>query len=138
MRFRHVKSKQSGVWNVMDAELLPNVKEVCSTLYNGDGERSRPAKVGVQTVQRMLGLPDKRLDKLPMSRAEINTWMETQAHYWARELVWAVKEIEDAGQPMNWKHVRVLTNLRKSNVEVALSELESMDERVYHLVKDLL
>ena len=138
MQFRHAKSKRSEVWNVMDAELLPKVKEVCSTLYNGDGERSRPAKVGAQTVQRMLGLPDKRLDKLPMSKAEINKWMETQAHYWARELVWAVKEIEDTGQPMNWKHVRVLTNLRKRNVEVALSELKPMDERVFQIVKDLL
>ena len=116
---------------------MPKIKELCSELYNGNST-GRPQRVAVKTVQRLLDLPDKRFDKLPQCRAEIENWQETQAHYWAREIIWAVDKIENEGDVLNWKHIRTLINIRKSNAELALPELEKLDKSLFKIVKELL
>lgn len=137
MQFKAKKSTNYEKWNKQDIELLPKIKELCSELYNGNST-GRPQRVAVKTVQRLLDLPDKRFDKLPQCRAEIENWQETQAHYWAREIIWAVDKIENEGDVLNWKHIRTLINIRKSNAEVALPELEKLDKSLFKIVKELL
>lgn len=85
-----------------------------------------------------MNLPDKRIDKLPRCKEEIKKNMESQEHYWVRELIWAVEYIEKSGGRLNWKQIRNLINLRKVNVELALEDLKDMDESVHDIVVSLL
>ena len=85
-----------------------------------------------------MNLPDKRIDKLPRCKEELKKNMESQEHYWARELIWAVESIEKSGGRLNWKQIRNLINLRKVNLELALEDLKDMDESVHDIVVSLL
>lgn len=130
------KSRKQDKWNKLDMEMLPQVQKIIEEMKEQDGER--PVKISITGVCKAMKLPDKRFEYLPMCKKVIRSHMETQEHYWARELVWAVKQMEDLGEPMNWKHIRNYTNLRKVNVKAALLELKAMDMQVYELVKNLL
>lgn len=106
---------KSGVkpfaWDEMDRAMLPKVKEAIRQLQ-GDGN-SRPKKITVYAVEKILGIPCKRIDNLPQCKAEIQRHCESQPEYWAREIVWAANSVIDEGQPFNWKHLRDKTNMRK-------------------------
>ena len=57
-------------------------------------------------------LPDKRIDRLPLCKAEIMRYKESQKEYWAREVVWAYEKIIKEGGIVCWRHIRDLTNIR--------------------------
>lgn len=62
-------------------------------------------------------LPSKRIvTYLPMCKAEIEKYQESQEEYWAREVVWAVNYIITEGNRLNWKQIRNLTNMRKQDL----------------------
>ena len=100
----------SYAWEQMDSELLPSVKIAIKQVYGCGMER--PRRVTIGAVRRKMNLPEKRFDKLPMCKAEILKHQETQKEYWAREVVWAYNMLVSEGKPTNWKHIRVLTNMR--------------------------
>lgn len=130
------KRKNLDKWEKMDMELLPQVKILIKQLQ--DTGENRPKKISVAGICKILNLPDKRIDKLPMCKEEIKNHMESQEHYWAREIVWAVESIERSDVRLNWKQIRNLINLRKVNVELALDDLKDMNERVHDIVVSIL
>lgn len=110
-RMQVQRRKRSLVWEKMDDELLPKVRETIA-LLQGDGF-SRPQRITVSSVTKAMELPEKRIEKLPRCKEEIKRNQETQKEYWAREAVWAYRKLLRENQPVNWKHIRVLTNMRK-------------------------
>lgn len=124
-------------WEQIDRDTLPLVKDAIKQLQ-GDG-LSRPKKVTVFAVEKMLSLPSKRISFLPMCKAEIDKYQESQEQYWAREIVWAVNKIMREGQVLNWKHIRNLTNMRKCDCIACLPELQQIaDDDMVELVQNLL
>lgn len=113
-------------WKRIDRETLPTVKG-CIQNLKGD-EIKRPKRVTRFAICRMLNLPDKRFDYLPLCRAEIFRYSESWEQYWAREIVWAVNKIQREGSTLNWRHIRVLTNMRKDNLIACLPHLEELAE----------
>lgn len=112
-------------WAQIDRDTLPFVKVAARDLYGGEGVR--PKKVAIAAVERILGLPGGRISKyLPLCRAEIERYFETQEQYWAREVVWAASQIMQDGDVLNWKHVRNLTNMRKCNYLACLPYLREI------------
>lgn len=109
----HVRRK-TGVrelaWEKKDTELLPAVRKTIAELW-GDGIR-RPVRITISSVTKAMNLPDKRFEKLPRCREEIQRHGETQKEYWAREVVWAFQKLVREGQPVNWRGIRRLTNMR--------------------------
>lgn len=102
-------------WQQIDNDILPLVKDAIKQL-RGNGI-SRPKKVTVFAVEKMLDLPSKRISVyLPKCKSEIEKYQESQEEYWAREVVWAVNVIVREGQILNWKHVRNLTNMKKDDL----------------------
>lgn len=122
---------------VLDEKLLPEVENICRAIYYGvDG--SRPKKVGVHTVQSMLELPEKQLYSLTRCLKAIRRYDETQEHYWAREIIWAVRRIVDAGDKLTWRHIRNLTNLRRANFLKAIPEVEQIaSSGMWKLIKEI-
>lgn len=102
-------------WDLMDRETLPLVKEAIKKLQGINGER--PKKVTFFAVNKILGFPDKRMELLPKCKAEIEKNQESQEQYWARELEWAIRKLLEEGEPVNYKHIRNLTNMRRSYID---------------------
>lgn len=110
-RMQVQRRKRGFAWEKMDAELLPKVRETIRLLQGN--EVARPQRVTVSSVTKAMQLPEKRMEKLPRCREEIKRNQETQKEYWAREVTWAYRKLLRENQPVNWKHIRVLTNMRK-------------------------
>ena len=125
-------------WQQIDKDTLPFVKEAIRQLQ-GD-EISRPKKVTVFAVEKMLNLPSKRISLyLPMCKAEIEKYEESQEQYWAREVVWAVNKIIREGDVLNWKHIRNLTNMRKCDLTACIPYLNMfVDDKLVNQIKGLL
>jgi len=106
-------------WQRIDDDTLPLVREAIRQLQ-GDGT-SRPKKVTAFAVERMLNLSSKKISLyLPKCLAEIRKYEESQQQYWAREMVWAVRQVMAAGGVVTWRRVRDLTNMRHRDYEACL------------------
>lgn len=98
-------------WERMDAELLSEVEAAIDELH-GDGTE-RPRRVNITSVQKLLALPDKTLDHLQNCRELVVRHQESQAEYWAREVVWAYNRLLSQGDELTYTHLRSLTNMRR-------------------------
>lgn len=125
-------------WKQIDEDTLPLVKDAIRRLH-GDGT-TRPKKVTIFAVEKMLRLSSKRISlHLPKCLAEIQHHQESQEQYWAREIVWAVRQVEKTGSALTWRKVRDLTNMRRRDFEACLLYIpdyadEGLAERILHLL----
>lgn len=125
-------------WKQIDEDTLPLIKDAIRQLQ-GDGT-TRPKKVTVFAVEKMLHLPGKRISLyLPKCLAEIQSHQETQEQYWAREIVWAVRQVENTGSALTWRKVRDLTNMRLKDFEACSPYIPEyadgeFTERILHLL----
>lgn len=124
----HKETLKCGVkaknWKQIDTDTLPKVQKAIKQLQ-GDGIR-RPKRVTKNAVELLLGLPSGRFKHLPMCRKEIEKHTTIQAEYWALEIVWAYNKIVREGQVMNWKHIRMLTNMRKKDLSTCMPYLQKI------------
>lgn len=125
-------------WRQIDEDTLPLVKDVISQLQ-GNGT-SRPKKVTTFAVEKILHLSSKKISLyLPKCLAEIERHAESQKQYWAREVAWAVHQVEDGGAALTWRKVRDLTNMRRRDFEVCLPYISDyadseLAEQILHLL----
>lgn len=110
---------KSQDWNQVDEDTLPLVKDAIRQLH-GDGT-TRPKKVTVFAVEKILHLPSKRISLyLPKCLAEIRLYEESQEQYWAKEIVWAVRQVKKTGSVLTWRKIRDLTNMRRKDFEACI------------------
>lgn len=113
-----VKTKN---WVEIDDKTLPDVQQAIEKLLGSDP----PKRVTVYAVEQMLKLPSKQIEHLPKCKNEILKHYESQEEFWARKVSWAVVKITEEEQPLNWKHIRDLTNMRKENLVSCMPYLNS-------------
>lgn len=127
-KYQHRKEnpQKGGVrakaWMKLDDEYLPLVQKAIQRIEND--ESSMPKKVTVIGIERDVGLSESGMKKMPKCREEIKNYSIPQEQLWAKKVVWAVKKILSEGQPLNWKHIRNLTNMRNENFQVCKPYLE--------------
>ena len=109
-------------YSVLDNELLPKVRKILKDWYNT--ETDRPKRVCVNAIQRQLGLQGKIFDKLPMCKELILSNTETHEEYWAREVTWAVDEVERQGKELYVTRIYELTNMDKRQFVSCLNEIK--------------
>ena len=125
-------------WNQIDEDTLPLVKKAIRQL-KGDGQ-TRPRKITTVTVEKILHLSSKKISlHMPKCLAEIKKHEESQEKYWAREVAWAVRWIEDSGVALTWRKVRDLTNMRRRDFEACLPYISDyaeseFAEQILHLL----
>jgi len=125
-------------WQQIDNDTLPLVKDAIKRLQ-GDGT-TRPKRVTTFAVEKMLNLSSKKIQLyLPKCLDEIRKHEESQEQYWAREIVWAVQQVEDAGRPLTWRKIRDLTNMRPANFRACLPFIHDyadrgLTQRISHLL----
>lgn len=94
-------------WNQRDNVILSQVKEIVDKILNSDG---KPEKITVSLVGSRLGirgLLEKHLDKLPKTKAYLDSVKETNHDFRLRRICWAVRELEKEGQELQlWRIMR--------------------------------
>lgn len=113
-----VKTKN---WAEIDDKTLPAVRKAIKELLNYEP----PKRVTVYAIEQMLKLSSKQIEHLPKCKNEILKHYESQEEFWARKVSWAVEKITEEEQPLNWKHIRDLTNMRKQNLFSCIPYLSS-------------
>lgn len=142
-KYQHKKEnpQKGGVrakdWTKLDDEYLTLVQRAIQRIEND--ESSMPKKITVIGIERDVGLPEGSFRKMPKCKAEINNHSISQEQLWAKKVVWAVHRILSEGQPLNWKHIRNLTNMRNENFQVCKPYLKmytdvEMVERINELL----
>ena len=117
-------------WNSVDNVALPKVQKAIETLKRIEP----PKRVSDYAIERMLKLPSKQIQKLPKCRTEVLKHSETQTQFWTRKIEWAVKKLVAENQPINLKHIRTLTNMRKENILSVMPYLEDEIKEKVNLV----
>ena len=121
-----VKPRKTGVkcyeWEKIDKALLPDVIKAVEEIYGGDLER--PHRVTAYAVSRKLALSDKYLQHLPLCMDVIKEKYEKYEVYFAREIVWAAKQILTEEGVLNYTGIRRLTNLRRKHFDACKPYLD--------------
>ena len=133
--------RKSGVkkkkWIEMDEYYLPIVKNTIQQAVNNQDQR--PVKICSYWVCRQINITSKQMDKLSKCKEVIDSYKETQEHYWAREIIWAVNQVRIRQVDLCWRRLRELTNMRKVNCLAALPYIKDMiDENTYELIRNIL
>lgn len=110
-------STKSGVkckdFNLLDNELLPRVKQTIEKL-NGNSS-IRPIRITVGRISRELNISVYTLKRLPCCYSYILTNTEAIEKYFAREIVWAYKQLTYKRENISRTKLCNLINLDKSN-----------------------
>lgn len=115
-------------WEQIDIAMLQDVKTAIKELQ-GNGI-SRPKKITVFAIEKMLKLSPKQIDNLPLCKAEIKKHYVSQQEYWAMETIWAAKKVISEGKALNWKNIRTLTNMRRDNLKSCVPYLNQYTDDI--------
>lgn len=114
-------------WNQRDNVILSQVKEIIDKMLNSDG---KPERITISLIGSKLGirgLLGKHLDKLPKTKAYLDSVKETNHDFRLRRIRWAVKELEKEGEELQlWKIMRragIREEYQAKSVEVVTSLL---------------
>lgn len=111
------KGQHTQNWCKLDRDCLPKVRNAIKMLLIDSN--NRPRRVTERAVCQQMNWPSKRLEHLPMCKAEVRRYYETTPQYWTREIVWAYKQIQEHKDKLNWRAIRDLTNIRRRDFEIA-------------------
>lgn len=125
-KYRAKSGKRARDWGEFDNELLGKVEEVIRTLENKPG---RPVRITIDRIVKILGLKCK-LNVLPRCMKLVKEHSLSVEEYWAREVTWAIGEVVSREEPLNWKHVRTLTNMRRKDLSRCLPFLDEETCRI--------
>ena len=115
--FRGVrKGMQTQNWSKMDIDSLPAVKNAIEKIRNGNG---RPGRVTMRAICKAMGWPSKRLDNLPICKAEVQKNIAPIKEFWAKEVVWAYIKLrnEDSRDKIRWRDIRDIINIKREQFE---------------------
>lgn len=94
-------------WNQRDNEILSQIKGIVDKMLNSDG---KPERITISLIGSKLGIKgllEKHLDKLPKTKAYLDSVIETNKDFRLRRIRWAVKELEKEGEELQlWKIMR--------------------------------
>ncbi len=130
------EKRHEGNLDKEDLTLLPYVEAAVKKVY-GEGDE-RPRKVSLSAISKTIHVDIHKLKKMKRCMAVINLYYESQEEYWAREIVWAVHQIQKNDEALNIKHIRNYINVRREDMRVSMNILAVIDNSVYDLIHELI
>ena len=97
--------KVSRDWNKSDKELLPKVLALIEQFKEETLER--PKRITMSSIGKKLNIPYKNFEYLPRCANVLKEHTESYNEYWAREMVWALKKLQQESKELN------ITNIQK-------------------------
>ena len=136
-----VRVNRGGVksynWEKIDLEMLPAVQEAVKKVWGIADER--PRRVNTRSVAKVLEYPVQRFDNMPLCRAEIEKYCETQEQYWAREMTWAAKQVLASGKSLNYTALEKLTNIRKADMRSCMVFFDDhTEDKFISMIREIL
>ncbi len=111
-------------WSLRDREILAQAQNIVKELLR----ENKPVRITIGrigTTLRCKALLEKHLDKLPQTRAYLETVTETVEDFQIRRIQWAIIELDRRGEEIkDWKVLR-LAGLREDlsdQVKIALEK----------------
>ena len=129
----HITNKAKN-YNLLDKQLLPQVKQLVISLQGADGER--PQKVSVGKVARLLNITEYALKHCPNCLSYIQEHSEITEKHWAREIIWAYhQQLPDTITKTKLCHA---ININQYNYSACLPYLQCFaDNTTVNLLKSL-
>jgi len=94
-------------WNQRDNEIFSQIKGIVDKMLNSDAKPERITIGSIGSKLGIRGLLEKHLDKLPKTKAYLDSIKETNHDFRLRRIRWAVKELEKEGEKLQmWKIMR--------------------------------
>lgn len=115
-------------WKQIDIAMLQDVRAAIKELQ-GD-ETTRPKRITIFAIEKMLNLLPKQIDNLPLCKAEIKKYQISQQEYWAMEVIWAAKKVMSKGKILSWRNIRILTNMRRDNLKSCIPYLNQYTDDI--------
>jgi DNA-binding MarR family transcriptional regulator len=113
-------------WDSRDKEILPKVEGIVKDMLNS---KEKPERISISKIGSKLGiraLLEKHLDKLPRTKAYLDSVKESGRDFRVRRIKWAIRELEKEGQELKeWRIIRK-AGIRKEyqeNIEIELENL---------------
>lgn len=116
------KYRKCTDWQAIDRQMLPSVKKLVNDMSRfGAG---RPQKVSLGRIERLLGLKEAQLSKLPACTKYIQDHTITQEEFWAFTIAWAIDKLKKERQPIHLTNIYNYTNIRKKDLKTATQHLD--------------
>ena len=113
-------------WNQRDNEILSQIKGIVNKMMNSD---EKPERITISLIGSKLGirgLLEKHLDKLPKTKAYLDSVKETNHDFRLRRIRWAVNELEKEGEELQlWKIMRKAGIREEYKFEFSERDIES-------------
>lgn len=133
----YIRNREIVDWSLYDIEMAPKLEGVAQSIYNGTANSNgRPERVSEKIIYREMGLPQHRLEILPMCRAVFEKYSESYEENWARRVIWAYKKLSSENKPFYWSDIRQLTGVKKSNIEKVIPYIKK--HTTIRIAKDII
>ena len=113
-------------WNSLDKATLPKVIELIDSLNSSCEER--PKKITIGLVERMVGLKECQLKRLPKCLKHVTKHIISQEEFWGQVIDWAINKLIEQNKPINITNIMKLTNLRKDNILLAKPQMQDKNK----------
>ena len=113
-------------WDVLDEITLPKVIEL---IYNLNSScKERPKKISIGLVERMIGLKERQLIRLPKCLKYVTGHITSQEKFWGQVIDWAINKLIEESKPINITNIMKITNLRKDNIILAKPQMQDKNK----------
>jgi hypothetical protein len=119
-------------WKAEDERLLPLIQREIHQIENS----VLPQILSIGEMMRRIGYPEYMIQYFPKCRAEIESHTETYPEFWAREIIYIVKELQNDNEPIILKRITERNGLTRSRIAKAVSYIK--DEEIQEMIQDLL
>jgi len=126
---KYVQTYSNVDWKARDKEILECVRQTVQKILESD---EKPQRISLRLIKTMSGLKsfDLQLDKLPLTKAFINSVIETPVDLHKRRIQWAIRKLREEGKDFGVytivDMVGVGNRYRKQVVEEVKRVLEDM------------
>jgi DNA-binding transcriptional MerR regulator len=123
--YRRIQTVVNTVdWAKRDAELLPQVKEVVKEMKEG-----KPERITWTTIGSRLGISgwlSKKKEKLPLTKAYIESVVESMEEFHIRKIKWSINELEKQGKPMTLWNLAETAGVKTRYMKEIYKEIEQV------------
>lgn len=94
---KYVQAYSNVDWEARDEEILKCVRQTVQNILESD---EKPQRISLRLIKTMSGLKsfDFQLDKLPLTKAFINSVIETPIDLHKRRIQWAIRKLKEEGK----------------------------------------
>jgi hypothetical protein len=123
--YRRIKTVVNTVdWAKRDAELLTQVKRVVNEMKEG-----KPERITWTTIGSKLGISgwlSKKKEKLPMTKAYIESVVESMEEFHIRKINWAIEELEMQGKEITLWSLSETAGVKPRYMKEIYKEIEQI------------